>query len=159
MTMKQILFLMSMIGSLFFSSCEDEYYDKVYEPLKCDYHGIEFSAYPSDFSKFGDIPAEGLEFSIIPDKKYEEIAFVSWYWEFDREGKGIVFEFPEGNPHLTDSDIKGEWGEISYDFSQSPHIINIKVNKNDLERPRELGITIGAKSGCYVDINLTQAAE
>lgn len=156
--MRQILFLTSIICCLFLSSCRDEYYDMVYEPLKCDYHGIVFSDYPSDFSKFGDIPAEGLEFSIIPDKKYEEIAFVSHYSEFYPDGQGVVFVFPDGNPHLTDSDIKGEWGEISYDFSQSPQIINVKVNKNDLGRPREFWIEIGAIS-CYVHINLTQAAE
>lgn len=153
MTMKQILFLMSMIGSLFFSSCGDEYKWSEFKKLEIDCYGIElFPSANNEFIMTGEIPAEGMNFSFVPKEKYED-----WINDIWIDVEGIFQGGTDLSIESVEPRLKGEWGELCIDLNK-PHEISVHINKNSSNRPRIIKIDIGG--GYYkLNIRLTQAAE
>ena len=126
-------------------------------PLEFSYSGIELT---NNGRWKGDIPSEGISFSIIPDKKYADVAqyFVVRYdgrtVGFDRDYWGYddynYKQFEEG------AEISGEWGSVCINFEVSPYSYDFEISKNDTGKDREIVIGIGMVDLRASSIYLTQ---
>ncbi len=126
-----------------------------FEPITIETVGLNLKATADEFTLEGNIPAEGLSFSIIPSKKYRQAASVS------RILINGVKQYKENNfsgepPYLEEIPVlNGDWGNIQH--NNSTHSIEIDIKKNNADTPRVFDLVLGGGYK-YLNLRLVQQA-
>ena len=118
------LVVMALVCMSAFISCEKDKIEDM-EIIKVSSEGLKLKKVSGGME--APIPASGMSFTVIPQKKFRKMGYVSMV---NLNGKSVEGSGDENRNGNSWEPWKGEWGSIDYDMNTTPHRINIHIAPN-----------------------------
>lgn len=147
-----------LLTVLLISSCNSEDHEwSKFENIKFETSGIVLSSSVDGFTVQGNLPSTKSTFSIIPDQKHRQIAYVTSV-TIDGVRQEKADDFSGEPPYLESLPIlSGDWGTIDHRSESNRYEIVVEVNENHKGVPRSIEFQIGYGYQ-YLVVKITQEA-
>jgi len=141
---------------LLLTACETYQYDE-FRPIVLDNASVSFDVLNNGFLLRTTVPHAETTISISPKYRNQKPPFITSVIV-----NGVNMSTPDSFdgewPYLEERPVlKGDWGNIDYDYSQNKFTINIQLYENNSDTDKNMKIKLGYGYE-YVDVEIIQTA-